>query len=157
MNYSGLRTATLRSLFAGAYLANCIVAILHFRHVYLDAYLDALASIIVIILSLCMMFISLQMPEKLMIYFEMTGKEIVFTWRMRSVADIVQILFLVAFGLMGKIMAIVTAVLLVLVYTLAQHRPDIFRELFRAHAGDPQVGEGADDGGYIQEGGAHMT
>lgn len=130
--------------------ANCVVSILHFGH----AYLDALASIIVIVLSLCMMFISLQKPEKLMIYFEMTGKEIVFTWRMRSVADILQILFLVAFGLTGKIMAIVTAVLLVLVYTLAQQRPDIFRELFRAHAGDPQVGEGADDGGYIQEGGA---
>jgi hypothetical protein len=38
-----------------------------------------------------------------------------------------------------------------LTFSLAQKRPDIFRELFRKHAGDPELGEG-DSGtdGYNQ-------
>lgn len=137
VQYSELRTATLRTIFAGAYAANFVVAILNFG----EAYLDILSSLIIMVLSACMLAITLQQPEKLMVYFEMTGKEVVFTWRMRSVADILQILFLLACGMLGEIMAIITGVLLFLVFSLAQQRPDIFRELFRKHAGDPEVGD----------------
>lgn len=77
----------------------------------------------------------------------MTGKEVVFTWRMRLVADVIQILFLVSCGMLGEIMAIITAVLLFVAFTLAKQRPDIFRELFRKHAGDPEVADGGDDDG----------
>eukprot|EP00571_Detonula_confervacea_P015661 CAMPEP_0172310142 /NCGR_PEP_ID=MMETSP1058-20130122/11315_1 /TAXON_ID=83371 /ORGANISM="Detonula confervacea, Strain CCMP 353" /LENGTH=170 /DNA_ID=CAMNT_0013022909 /DNA_START=116 /DNA_END=628 /DNA_ORIENTATION=+ len=140
VHYSELRTATLRTIFASAYAANFVVASLHFG----KAYLEILSSIIIMVLSLCMLTITLQQPEKLMVYFEMTGKEVVFTWRMRSVADIIQILFLLACGMLGEIMAIVTGVLLLLVFSLAQKRPDIFRELFRKHAGDPAVGDESD-------------
>ncbi len=83
----------------------------------------------------------MQQPEKLMVYFETTGKDIVFTWRMRCLADIIQILFLVACGMLGEIMAIVTGVLFFVAFSLAQKRPDIFRELFRKHAGDPVMGD----------------
>lgn len=96
-------------------------------------------------LSACMLTITMQQPENLMVYFEMTGKEIVFTWRMRMIADVLQIVFLISLGLVGEIMAIVTGVLLFLAFTLAQKRPDIFRELFRKHAGDPVMeGDGGD-------------
>ena len=83
----------------------------------------------------------MQQPEQFMVYLEMTGKEIVFTWRMRMLADIIQILFLISCGIFGQIMAIVTGVMLFVAFTLAQKRPDIFRELFRKHAGDPAVGD----------------
>ncbi|KAL7551242.1 hypothetical protein ACHAWF_014428 [Thalassiosira exigua] len=141
MQYSELRTATLRSIFAGVYAANFIVAALHFG----KGYLDVLSSIIIMVLALCMLTITVQQPERLMVYFETTGKEIVFTWRMRSAADITQILFLIAQGALGEIMAIITGVLLFVAFSLAQKRPDIFRELFRKHAGDPVVG-GEGDG-----------
>ena len=38
-------------------------------------------------------------------------------------------------------MAIVTGVFLFMAFSLAKKRPDIFRELFRKHAGDPMVGD----------------
>lgn len=140
MQYSELRTATLRSVFAGVYAANLVIAILHFG----QAYLDILASLIIIALAAFMLTITLQLPEKLMVWFEMTGKEIVFTWRARTVADVIQILFLIACGRLGEIMAIVTSVFLLVAFSLAQKRPDIFRELFRKHAGDPDVGHESD-------------
>ncbi|KAL7542685.1 hypothetical protein ACHAXR_011991 [Thalassiosira sp. AJA248-18] len=111
------------------------------------AYLDILASVIIMVLSLFMLAITLQKPESLMVFFETTGKEIVFTWRMRMVADIVQILFLISCGMLGEIMAIVSGVFLFVAFTLAKKRPDIFRELFRKHAGDPAVGDADDDAG----------
>jgi hypothetical protein len=92
-----------------------------------------------------MLTITVQQPEKLMIYFETTGKEFVFSWRMRSIADVIQIIFLFACGLYGQIMAIVTGAFLFLSFTLAKKRPDIFRALFRKYAGDPMEQEG--DGG----------
>mmetsp|Transcript_23432 Transcript_23432/g.41982 ORF Transcript_23432/g.41982 Transcript_23432/m.41982 type:complete len:164 (+) Transcript_23432:158-649(+) len=137
MAFTELRTATLRSVFAGVYVANFIIAILHFG----IGYLDILASLIIIILSACMLTITLQQPEQLMVYFETTGKEIIFTWRMRVAADIIQILFLISCGTLGEIMAIVTGVFLFMAFSLAKKRPDIFRELFRKHAGDPMVGD----------------
>ncbi len=110
-------------------------------------YLETLTSIIIVALSLCMLTITVQQPEKLMVYFETTGKEFVFSWRMRSIADVVQILFLLACGLFGQIMAIVTGAFLFLSFSLAKKRPDIFRALFRKHAGDPMEqyeGDGGD-------------
>lgn len=107
-------------------------------------YLDYLASVIIIVLSTCMFMITMQKPDQLMVYFETTGKEVVFSWRMRLVADIVQILFLLSKQMLGEIMAIITGTLLFVAFTLAKKRPDIFRELFRKHAGDPEVGD--DDG-----------
>lgn len=89
-------------------------------------YLDILASIIIIVLSLCMLLITLQQPETLMVYFEMTRKEIVFTWRMRMVADVIQILFLISCGIFGQVMAVITSVLLFVAFTLSSKRPDIF-------------------------------
>lgn len=124
--------------------ANFVVAILHFGR----GYLDVLSSIVIMILSLCMLSVTMQQPEKLMVFFETTGKEIVFTWRMRMVADILQIVFLIAQGPLGDIMAIVTGVSLFVAFTLAQKRPDIFRELFRKHAGDPEIGVEGDAGDY---------
>jgi hypothetical protein len=118
-----------------------VIAIIHFGRTYLEV----IASLAIIGLSACMLAITMQQPENLMVYFETTGKEIVFTWRMRSIADVVQILFLISCGLPGKIMAVLTGIMLSLTFSLAQKRPDIFRELFRKHAGDPELGEG--DGG----------
>ena len=92
-----------------------------------------------------MLLITLQQPETLMVYFEMTGKEVVFTWRMRMVADVIQILFLISCGIFGEVMAVITSVLLFVAFTLSSKRPDIFRELFRKYAGDPCV-EGEEDG-----------
>ncbi len=46
-------------------------------------------------------------------------------------------------------MAIVTGVFLVAARALAQKRPDIFRELFRSHESDPELGE--DDGTAYEE------
>jgi len=117
-------------------VANLIVAILHLG----NEYLDILASFVIVVLAVCMLTVTLQQPEKLMVYFEASGKDIVFTWRMRMVADILQIMFLVSCGLLGEIMAIVTGVFLFLAFSLAQKRPDMFRELFRKHAGDPDFG-----------------
>lgn len=76
-----------------------------------------------------------------MIYLETTEKEIAFTWMGRLVADALIILFLVSFGLPGKIMAIVTSFFSFLTLGIAKHRPDIFRDLFRAHEKDPSLGE----------------
>lgn len=84
----------------------------------------------------------------------MTGKEIVFTWRMRMLADIIQILFLISCVIFGQIMAILTGVMLFVAFTLAQKRPDIFRELFRKHAGDPAVGDESDVGDGAEDTGA---
>jgi len=139
MQFADLRTATLRSAFAGVYVANFIVAILNFGR----QYLDILASLIVMVLATCMLTITLQQPEQLMVYCEASGKDIVFTWRMRMVADIIQILFLVSLGLLGEIMAIITGVFLFMAFSLAQKRPDMFRELFRKSIGDPVVGDDA--------------
>lgn len=148
MQFADLRTATLRSAFAGVYVANFVVAILHFG----EKYLDVLASLIVMVLATCMLTISLQQPEKLMVYFEATGKDIVFTWRMRMVADVIQILFLVSLGYLGEIMAIITGVFLFIAFSLAQKRPDMFRELFRKSAGDPML---ADDAAANAEAGVY--
>lgn len=137
MLFADLRTTTLRSAFAAVYVANFIVAVLHFG----EQYLDILASLIIMVLSTCMVTITLQLPEQLMVYFEASGKDIVFTWRMRMVADILQIIFLVSCGLLGEIMAIVTGVFLCMAFSLAQKRPDMFRELFRKSIGDPMVGD----------------
>jgi len=124
-----------------------VVAIIHFGRTYLEV----IASLSIIALSACMLSITMQQPENLMVYFETTGKEIVFTWRMRSLADVVQIVFLISCGLPGQIMAILTGIMLGLTFSLAQKRPDIFRELFRKHAGDPELGEGdAGTDGYNQ-------
>lgn len=128
---------------------NFIAACIYFG----GAYLDILASLIIMVTSACMLTITMQQPEQFMVYLEMTGKEIVFTWRMRMLADIIQILFLISCGLFGQIMAILTGVMLFVAFTLAQKRPDIFRELFRKHAGDPavgdeSVGDGTEDTGY---------
>lgn len=117
-----------------------MVAIIHFGRTYLEV----VASLAILILSVCMLAVTMQQPENLMVYFETTGKEIVFTWRMRSVADVIQILFLISCDLTGKIMAILTGLMLVLTFSLAQKRPDIFRELFRKHAGDPEMGSDVD-------------
>ncbi len=122
------------------------------------AYLEALASIIIMALSICMLTITAQQPEKLMVYFETTGKEFVFSWRMRSFADAVQILFLVACGVFGQIMAIVTGAFLFLSFSLAKKRPDIFRALFRKYAGDPiEEYEGDGVGGDMSYGEATET
>mmetsp|Transcript_25772 Transcript_25772/g.43997 ORF Transcript_25772/g.43997 Transcript_25772/m.43997 type:complete len:159 (-) Transcript_25772:193-669(-) len=143
MQFNELRTATLRSVFAGVYVANLIISSMFFgKH-----YLDILASLFIIVCALSMLTITLQQPEQLMVYFESTGKEFVFTWRMRMLADIIQILFLISKGMLGEIMAIVTGVFLFVAFSLAQKRPDIFRELFRKHAGDPMV-EGEAEEGY---------
>lgn len=125
-----------------------MVAIIHFGRTYLEV----IASLSIIALSACMLSITMQQPENLMVYFETTGKEIVFTWRMRSLADVVQIVFLISCGLPGQIMAILTGIMLGLTFSLAQKRPDIFRELFRKHAGDPELGAESDAGidGYNQ-------
>lgn len=128
--------------------ANFVVAVLHFG----EKYLDVLASLIVMVLATCMFTISLQQPEKLMVYFEASGKDIVFTWRMRMVADVIQILFLVSLGYLGEIMAIITGVFLFIAFSLAQKRPDMFRELFRKSAGDPML---ADDAAANAEGGVY--
>ena len=109
------------------------------------------------ITSACMLTISMQQPEQFMVYLEMSGKEIVFTWRMRMLADIIQILFLISCGIFGQIMAILTGVMLFVAFTLAQKRPDIFRELFRKHAGDPAVGDESVGGGTEESGMYHET
>jgi hypothetical protein len=129
--------------------ANFTVALLHLQ--YGKEYLDILASLIIVVLAICMLAITMQQPEQLMVYFEASGKDIVFTWRMRMVADVLQIIFLVSCGLLGEIMAIVTGVFLTMTFSLAQKRPDMFRELFRKHAGDPVVGDvaaAAEGSGY---------
>ena len=87
-----------------------------------------------------------------MIYFETSNKEFVFSWRMRFLADIIQVLFLIACGLFGCIMAIITGAFTVLAFTLAKQRPDIFRALFRKYAGDPM--EAAHE---VENGGATTT
>eukprot|EP00578_Thalassiosira_sp_NH16_P010601 CAMPEP_0181114974 /NCGR_PEP_ID=MMETSP1071-20121207/21187_1 /TAXON_ID=35127 /ORGANISM="Thalassiosira sp., Strain NH16" /LENGTH=111 /DNA_ID=CAMNT_0023199155 /DNA_START=214 /DNA_END=549 /DNA_ORIENTATION=- len=89
----------------------------------------------------------MQQPEKLMVYFETTGKEIVFTWWTRMIADIVQIVFLISCGMVGDILAICTGIMLFMAFSLAQKRPDIFRELFRKHASDPLVADESDADG----------
>ena len=68
---------------------NFLAACLTFGNIYLDI----LASLIIIVLSLLMLLITMQQPEMLMVYFETSGRDIVFTWRMRLVADIIQIMF----------------------------------------------------------------
>ncbi len=97
-----------------------------------------------------MLTITAQQPEQIMVYFETTGKEFVFSWHMRCFADGVQILLLVACGLFGQIMAIVTGAFFFLAFSLAKKRPDIFRALFRKYAGDPLEA-------YAGEGGADMS
>jgi hypothetical protein len=101
-----------------------------------------------------MLTITLQQPESLMIYFETSHKEYVFSWRMRSLADIIQVAFLLACGLFGCIMAIITGAFTVLSFTLAKKRPDIFRALFRKYAGDPMEAYELEGGG---EGDASTT
>ena len=64
-----------------------MVAIIHFGRTYLEV----VASLAILILSVCMLAVTMQQPENLMVYFETTGKEIVFTWRMRSVADVIHL------------------------------------------------------------------
>ena len=76
-----------------------------------------------------------------MVYLETTEKEVAFTWMGRLVADALIILFVASFGLLGEIMAIVTLVLFLVTLGIAKQRPDIFRDLFRAHERDPSLGE----------------
>eukprot|EP00984_Skeletonema_dohrnii_P025843 scaffold15019_cov130-Skeletonema_dohrnii-CCMP3373.AAC.6 len=68
-------------------------------------------------------------------------KEVAFTWVGRLFADTLIILFVASFGLPGKIMAIVTLFFFLVTLGIAKHRPDIFRDLFRAHEQDPSLGE----------------
>ena len=91
--------------------------------------------------SLIMLSISLQKPGSFMIYLETSEKEVAFTWVGRLFADALIILFVASFGLPGKIMAIVTLFFFLVTLGIAKHRPDIFRDLFRAHEQDPSLGE----------------
>jgi len=87
-----------------------------------------------------MLSISLQKPESFMIYLEETEKQIAFTWMARMVADVLIALFVASMGLPGTIMAIVTSFFFLVTLGLAKKRPDIFRDLFRAHEKDPSLG-----------------
>ena len=75
-----------------------------------------------------------------MVYLETTEKEIAFTWMGRMVADILICLFVASMGIVGKIMAGVTAFNFCVTLGLAKQRPDIFRDLFRKHENDPSLG-----------------
>ena len=103
-------------------------------------YLDALASVIVMFFSLIMLSITLQQPKAFMIYLETSEKEVAFTWMGRLIADTMIILFVASFDLPGQIMAIITLVFFLVTLGIAKHRPDIFRDLFRANENDPSLG-----------------
>ena len=131
-------------LFAAAYVTNFVIA---FPHIQQDKYQNSVVALIIMSLSAGMAMITLQQPEKLMVYLEVTGKDILFTFRTKTVADLIIALHIFGYGLAGRIMALITTVFLAASYTLAQKRPDVFRELFRAHDSDPELAE--DDGtGY---------
>eukprot|EP01082_Thalassiosira_pseudonana_P000764 g711.t1 g711 contig10:576098-576682(+) len=148
MEYSQMRTATLRTVFASAYLADIIVACMMWNN-HGNHYLNVVACIITIALSGIMLAVTLQKPEKLMVYFELTGKQIIFTFMTRTVCDVVLMILLYSMYTPGHVMAIVTGIFLVAARALAQKRPDIFRELFRSHESDPELGE--DDGTAYEE------
>jgi uncharacterized membrane protein len=151
MDYSEMRTATLRSVFASAYVANIIVAILFmFEHGFV--YFNFLSTILVIILSSIMLSISLQQPESLMAYLEISGHTIVFTFLTRTICDLTVCVILLGMGLPGQIMAIITLMLLGSARGLAQRRPDIFKELFRPHESDPEFGEDENGASYEEAG-----
>mmetsp|Transcript_9591 Transcript_9591/g.14383 ORF Transcript_9591/g.14383 Transcript_9591/m.14383 type:complete len:144 (+) Transcript_9591:104-535(+) len=137
MDFSTLRTETLRLLFAATYATNFCLAAIYFG----KTYLEGLAASIVMFFSLIMLSISLQKPGSFMIYLETSEKEVAFTWVGRLFADTLIILFVASFGLPGKIMAIVTLFFFLVTLGIAKHRPDIFRDLFRAHEQDPSLGE----------------
>lgn len=109
-----------------------------------QTYLEGLAASIVMVFSLLMLAISLQKPQSFMIYLETTDKEIAFTWMGRMVADLFICLFLASMGIVGKIMAGITAFNFCVTLGLAKNRPDIFRDLFRANDNDPSLGTGED-------------
>ena len=122
--------------------ANLILAAINFNPGGKNIkYLEALASIIVMVCSLFMISITLQKPSSFMIWLETSDKDIAFTWMGRLVADTMIILFVASFGLAGHIMAIVTLVFFLVTLGIAKHRPDIFRDLFRANDNDPSLGE----------------
>lgn len=104
-------------------------------------YQHVIVSLTVMFLSAGMAMITLQLPEKLMVYLEITGKEKLFTFRARTVADFIQILHLPGMNLPGQCMALITAIFWMATRTLAKKRPDIFKELFRADVGDPEMAE----------------
>jgi hypothetical protein len=151
MDYSDMRTATLRSVFASAYIANIVVAILFMlEHGFI--YFNFLSTVLVIIISCIMLSITLQQPESLMVHFEMQGHTIVFTFLTRTICDLTLCVILLGMGLAGKIMCIITLVFLGAARGLAQRRPDIFRELFRPHESDPEFGEDENGGSYEEAG-----
>ncbi|KAL3798406.1 hypothetical protein HJC23_005059 [Cyclotella cryptica] len=152
MDYSDMRTATLRSVFASAYVANIVVAILFMAN-HGFVYLNTVATILVIILSTVMLSITLQRPERLMVYFEVSGHTIVFTFLTRTICDLTLCVLLLGMGFPGQIMCIVTLAFLGAARGLAKRRPDIFRELFRAHASDPDFDAGEDSGARYEEAG----
>ncbi len=125
------------SSYSSFYQTNFCLAAIHFG----KTYLEGVAASIVMFFSLIMLSITLQKPGSFMIYLETTEKEVAFTWMGRLVADALIILFVYSFGLPGQIMAVVTLVFFLVTLGIAKHRPDIFRDLFRAHEQDPSLGE----------------
>ncbi|KAL7521071.1 hypothetical protein ACHAWX_007317 [Stephanocyclus meneghinianus] len=147
-----MRTATLRSIFASAYVANIVVAILFMvNHGFV--YLNTVATLLAIILSSVMLSITLQQPESLMVYFEVSGHTVVFTFLTRTICDLTLCVLLLGMDFPGQIMCIVTLVFLGAARGLAKRRPDIFRELFRAHASDPEFDEGEENGARYEKSG----
>jgi hypothetical protein len=133
--------------------ANIIVAILFMvDHGFI--YFNFLSLLLVIVLSSVMLVITLQKPESLMVYFEVSGHTVVFTFLTRTICDLTLCVLLLGMDLPGKIMAIITLLFLGTARGLAQKRPDIFRELFRQHESDPEMGEGDGDenGSYVESG-----
>ena len=116
-------------------------------------YFNFLSTVLAIVLCGIMLSITLQQPESLMVYFEVSGHTIVFTFLTRTLCDLTICVLLLGMGLPGQIMAIVTLMFLGAARGLAQRRPDIFRELFRAHESDPEFGEDEENGGSYEEAG----
>lgn len=120
--------------------ANMIIAIM-FMFEYGFQYFNFLAVLLALILCGLMLSITLQQPESLMVYFEVSGHTIIYTFLTRSICDITISIILFGMGLPGKVMAVITIMFLGAARGLAQRRPDIFRELFRPHESDPEFGE----------------
>mmetsp|Transcript_4343 Transcript_4343/g.8792 ORF Transcript_4343/g.8792 Transcript_4343/m.8792 type:complete len:158 (+) Transcript_4343:176-649(+) len=153
MQLKDVRTHTLRTLFAAAYVTNAVISGIYFGNN--SMYINFVVALITMVLAIGMALVTLQQPESLMVYLEVSGKEIVFTFRTKTVADAIQILFLFGMHTPGKVMALITAVFWMAARGLAKKRPDIFRELFRSHPSDPEMGEdvGEDDYAEAPEGG----
>lgn len=119
-------------------------------------YFNFLAVVLALLLCSLMLSITLQQPENLMVYFEVSGHTIIYTFLTRSVCDLTICILLFGMGLPGKIMCVITLMFLGAARGLAQRRPDIFRELFRPHESDPEFGEEVGDS-YEEAGDASTT